>query len=337
MTTSSSTPVKHPKIVLGSRASQPLTKAILLEEAVSPRFVRMSILLAAAALAGFVAWAAVSQLDIVAVAPGQIVPSGAVQIIQNIDGGRIEQINVTEGQSVRKGDELMRLNETEALADLESLAARANKLRQEIEYLREVASIRRDLARDQLNTRTQALDAQRTLAQQQGEYDSVQYQMAKLKDRLQRTRILSPVDGTVQDLKFRTIGGVIAPGVPIMNVVPQNDVLRAEVRISTSDVGHVRDGQHVRIKVGTYDFLRYGVLEGKVELVSTNSTLDEKGLPYFKGYVQLARTSLGRAKNDMPVMPGMTVQCDIVTDHQTVLAYLLRPVYLALKQGMRER
>lgn len=325
------------KIVLGSRASQPLTQAILLEEAVSPRFARMTILLAAATLAGFVAWASVAKLDIVAVAQGQIAPSGAVQVVQHIDGGRIEQIHVVDGQHVKKGEELMHLNETEALADLASLTARASKLRQEIEYLREVASIRSDLARDKLTTRTQALDAQRTLAQQQGEYDSVQHQVAKLKDRLQRTRIVSPVDGTVQDLKFRTIGGVIGPATPILNVVPQDDVLRAEVRISTADVGHVVPGQHVRIKVGTYDFLRYGVIEGTVELVAPNSSLDEKGVPYFKGHIKLLRSSLGKSQSEMPVIPGMTVQADIVTDHQTVLAYLLRPIYLAFSQGMRER
>ena len=333
-----STPsVNKTRIVLGSRASNPMTKAILLEEAVSPRFARMTTLLVFVTLVGFIAWASVAKLDIVATAQGQIAPSSAVQIIQHVDGGRIEQINVREGQHVKKGEELLLLNETEAHNDLESLTARAKKLRKEIEYLREVSEIRSSLARDKLSTRTQALDAQRNLAQQQGEYDSVLHQIAKLKDRLQRTRIMSPVDGTVQEMKFRTIGGVIPPAATIMNIVPANDVLRAEVRIATTDVGHVMPGQPVRIKVGTYDFLRYGVIEGKVELVSSNSSMDEKGMPYFKGYVQLSRSALGKTQSEMPVMSGMTVQCDIVTDHQTVLAYLLRPIFLAFTQGMRER
>ncbi len=330
-------PSNKQRIVLGSRTSNPMTKAILLEEAVSPFFARMTILLVFLTIVSFIAWASVTRLDIVATAIGQIAPSGAVQIIQHIDGGRIEQIHVVEGQHVKKGEELIRLNETEAYNDLESLTARTAKLRREIEYLSEVSDIRSALAKERLNTRTQALDAQRALAQQQGEYDSVLYQISKLKDRLQRTRVVSPVDGIVQELKFRTIGGVIPPAASIMNVVPANDVLRAEVRISTTDVGHVMPGQHVRIKVGTYDFLRYGVIEGTVQLISSNSSMDEKGVPYFKGYVELSRSSLGKAQGVMPVMPGMTVQCDIVTDHQTVLAYLLRPVFLAFSQGMRER
>lgn len=324
-------------ITLGSRANNPVAQAILLEEAVSPLFARMTILLIAFALAGFVAWASVAILDIVATATGQIVPSSAVQVIQHVDGGRIAEIHVTEGQHVKKGEELIRLNEIEANADLEALSARAAKLHKEVAYLREVSEIRSALAKEQLNTRTQALDAQRALAQQQGELDSVNHQIEKLEDRLQRTRILSPADGVVQEMKFRTLGGVIPPAAPIMNIVPINDVLRAEIRISTTDVGHVIPGQRVRIKINTYDFLRYGVIDGKVDLISANSSVDEKGRPYFTGYVQLARTSLGRVHGEMPVMPGMTVQCDIITDRQTVLHYLLRPVYLAFAQGMRER
>lgn len=324
-------------IVLGSRASNPVAQAILLEEAVSPRFTRMTIFLVAATLAGFVAWASMAMLDIVATATGQIVPSSAVQVIQHVDGGRIAEIYVLEGQHVKKGEALIRLNEVEASADLESLTARAAKLRNEIAYLREVSEIRSALAKDRLNTRTQALEAQRALAQQQGELDSVNHQIEKLKDRLQRTLIVSPADGVVQEMKFRTLGGVIPPAAPIMNVVPENDVLRAEVRISTTDVGHVMPGQAVRIKVNTYDFLRYGTIKGKVQLVSANSSVDEKGQPYFTAYVQLARTGLGKTQAEMPVMPGMTVTCDIITDRQTVLRYLLRPIYLAFVQGMRER
>ncbi len=333
----STPPNNKQKIVLGSRTSNPMTKAILLEEAVSPFFARMTILLVFITFVCFIAWASVTRLDIVATAIGQIAPSGAVQIIQHVDGGRIEKIHVVEGQYVKKGEALIHLNETEAYNDLESLTARTAKLRREIEYLSEVSDIRSALSKDRLNTRTQALDAKRALAQQQGEYDSVLHQISKLKDRLQRTRIVSPVDGIVQELKFRTIGGVIPPAATIMNVVPANDVLRAEIRIPTTDVGHVMPGQLVRVKVGTYDFLRYGVIEGTVQLISSNSSMDEKGVPYFKGYVELSRSSLGKAQGVMPVMSGMTVQCDIVTDHQTVLVYLLRPIFLAFSQGMRER
>lgn len=328
---------QHAPIVLGSRTDNYLAKAILLEEATSPRFTRVTIGLAMGLLVAFIVWSSIARLEVVAVALGQIVPTGSVQVIQHLDGGRIAAINVSEGQQVKKGDVLLSINPLDARSDLEGLTARAKKLKSEVDYLREVAKIRGDLAKERLTTRTQALDAQRQLAAVEGEYDRTMFEITKLQERLSRMEIISPVDGIVQDLKYRTIGGVIAPGATVMNVVPTDDVVRAEIRVSTADVGHVREGQLVRVKVQTYDFMRYGVVEGKVSVVSAFSMLDEKQQPYFKTYVDLSKKSMGKTDKDMPILPGMTVQGDIVTDNQTVLKYLLRPVFVAFSQGMRER
>jgi len=161
--------------------------------------------------------------------------------------------------------------------------------------------------------------------------------LVKLRKRLSRTEITAPVNGIVQDLKYRTLNGVIPPAAVVMNVVPIDDVLQAEVRIAVTDVGHVHVGQRVRVKVLTYDFLRYGTVDGFVASVSANSFVDEKGMPYFKGIVRLSQSHLGLRADDQPVLPGMTVVCDIVTDRKTVLQYLARPVATAFRQGLRER
>lgn len=328
---------KASSIVLGQRSDNYLAKAILLEEAVSPRYLRMTIFFASALLVAFIVWASIARLDVVAVAQGQIVPTGSVQVVQTLDGGRIAAINVVEGQRVRQGEALISLNPTEARADLEGLQARAAKLRAEVQYLREVASIRGGLAEERLITRTQSLDAQRSLAAVEGEYDRALFEIEKLRERLSRVDIVSPVDGVVQQLQYKTVGGVIAPGATVLNVVPAGEVLRAEVRVLTSDIGHVKEGQPVRIKVATYDFLRYGIVEGKVSVISAFSSVDEQGIPYFLTYVELSRNSLGKTEREMPILPGMTVQADIVTDQHSVLEYLLRPLYVAFSQGMRER
>ena len=328
---------KESQIILGNRTDDYLTKAILLEEATSPRFTRVTIQIAVGLMIAFVIWSSIARLEVVAVAVGQIVPTGAVQVVQHLDGGRIAKINVNEGQAVKKGDVLIEINPTDAYSDLEGLTARAKKLKAEVDYLKEVANIRGDLAKDRLVTRTQALDSQRQSAAIEGEYERTLFEINKLKERLGRMSITSPVDGIVQDLKYRTVGGVIAPGATVTNVVPTDDVVRAEVRVLTGDVGHVKEGQPVRIKVSTYDFMRYGVVEGKVATVSAFSILDEKQQPYFKTYIDLSKKSLGKTEKEMPILPGMTVQADIVTDNQSVLRYLLRPVFVAFSQGMRER
>ena len=93
----------------------------------------------------------------------------------------------------------------------------------------------------------------------------------------------------------------------------------------------------VVVKMLTYDFLRYGTIEGHLASVSASSFIDDKGTPYFKGIVRLNRAHLGAGPNDFPVLPGMTVVCDIVTDRKSVLQYLARPVVVAFRQGLRER
>lgn len=334
---SKKTKVKDKPIVLGDRSDNYLTKAILLEEATSPKFTRVTIQIAIGLLIAFIVWSSIARLEVVAVALGQIVPTGSVQVIQHLDGGRISKINVVDGQTVKKGDVLMEINPTDAYSDLEGLTARAKKLEAEVAYLKEVAKIRGDLAKDRLVTKTQALDSQRQSAAVEGEYDRTMFEINKQRERLSRMKILSPVNGIVQDLKYRTIGGVIAPAATVMNVVPTDDIVRAEVRVLTGDVGHVKEGQLVRIKVTTYDFMRYGIVEGKVSTVSAFSTLDEKQQPYFKTYVDLSKKSLGKTDAELPILPGMTVQADIITDNQSVLRYLLRPLFVAFSQGMRER
>ncbi len=229
------------------------------------------------------------------------------------------------------------------------------QLEKEITILTEISKIRGDLAKDKLATRVQALDAQRNVNQVQAELlrfrrtnlddlntsaselAQTEEQLGKLRDRLERLQIVAPSDGVVQDLRYRTVGGVVTPGAVLMNVVPADRKLQAEVRVSPSEIGFVHVGQTARVKIGAYDYMRYGTLDGSVSMVSAFSTLDERQQPYFKVIVTLPATHLATAHQVLSIEPGMTVQADVVTDHQSVLRYLLRPIYVAFQQGMRER
>lgn len=388
-------------LVIGSRAENFVSKSILLEEAEPPRIIRMTVWLTVGVLIGFLVWSFFAQLDVVAVAKGVVTPQQSVQTIQHVDGGRIAQIEVRDGDVVKKGQLLMKLNDTEASAEYETLTARywvlrttverlralltnrradfskvpsqfsdlareqemtlrfariqMSQLEEEIKILKEVAQIRADLEKDKLVSRVQVLETQKNLNFAEAELmrfqrtnlDSlntsaaelvqVESQMVKLRDRLDRVEIVSPVDGLVQDLKYKTIGGVIPPSAPIMQIVPTGGELEGEVQVSTNDIGFVREGQQARLKFGTYDFMRYGTLEGTVKMVSPYSTIDDKGIPYFKVVVTIPRNYLGNDPRDKSIEPGMTLDADIITDRQSVLRYLLRPVYYAFRQGMRER
>ena len=391
---------KQPALILGDRSDNYLAKAILLEEAAPPSYMRTTVKLVMYTIGIFLVWAMFAKLDVVALAPGQIMPIQAVKVIQHVDGGRIAEINVIDGQAVKEGEVLMRLNDTEPTAEYETLNAKfwglfarserirallenrepdfskvpkefstmveeqrttlrtsrnqISQLEEEIKILNEVSNIRGELSKEKLATRVQALDAQRNLSQAKAELlryrrtnmddlhlaanemAQTEEQLNKMRDRLKRVDVLSPVNGIVQDLKFRTLGGVVPPGATLMNVVPIDGFLHAEVRVSPTDIGFVKLDQEARVKFGTYDFMRYGTMEGKVTMVSPYSTLNEKQEPYFKVIVSLPKKNLG---NDpaKQIEPGMTAQVDIITDRQSVLRYLMRPIYIAFHQGLRER
>ena len=387
-------------LVLGSRTDNYVAKAILLEEAAPPSYLKTTVRLAACSIVVFFVWAYFATLDVIALSSGQIMPVQAVKVVQHVDGGRIASIDVSDGQAVKQNQLLMRLNATEANAEYLSLIAkywglyaRVERLRAlvgnrpasfakvpeqfadlvaeqrltlqtsrdqiaqleaEIKILTEVNAIRDDLARERLATRLQALESQRSLSQSQSELlrfrrsnmddlnvsaselSQTEEQLAKLKDRLDRVEVRSPVDGVVQDLRFRTIGGVIPPGATLMNVVPLDGKLQAEVRVAPTDIGFVKTGQDVRLKIGTFDFMRYGTILGQVEMVAPYSATDEKQGSYFKVIVSLPQNYVGNDQTKV-IDPGMTVQADIITDRQSVLKYMLRPIYAAFSQGMRER
>jgi multidrug efflux pump subunit AcrA (membrane-fusion protein) len=122
-----------------------------------------------------------------------------------------------------------------------------------------------------------------------------------------------------------------------MNLVPSDGKVHAEVQIAANDIGFVKVGQTARLKFGAFDFMRYGTLPGQVTMISSFSTMDERRAPYFKVLIDISKKQLGQSDGAMTIEPGMTVEADIMTARQSVLRYLMRPIYYALSQGMRER
>ena len=124
------------------------------------------------------------------------------------------------------------------------------------------------------------------------EVSQVEAQLAKVNDQIRRLEIRAPVDGVVKGLQVTTVGAVVtADGKPLMEVVPGDSRLIVEARISTRDVGHIKPGQIVKLKVDTYDFARFGALLGKIENVSATTFLTSDGVPYYRAKVVIDRGS----------------------------------------------
>lgn len=156
-------------------------------------------------------------------------------------------------------------------------------------------------------------------------------------DQVSRTVIRSPIEGVVKNLNYNTVGGVIRPGEPIMDIVPVGERLVIEAHLHPIDRGYVQEGQRARVKISTYDFIRYGGLEGEVVAIAPDSTVDGDGNPYFRVVVETDRAYLGDEPGQFPITPGMQATVDIHTGERSVLNYLLRPVLKLRHEAFRER
>ncbi|WP_299442018.1 HlyD family type I secretion periplasmic adaptor subunit [uncultured Rhodospira sp.] len=446
------TTLDRPTPSQASRQARHMAQSIVLEESGPSALIRLALVMVCALVGALVVWAGLTTVKEVAHAPGSVVPSSSLQVVQHKEGGILRDVLVQKGQTVEAGQVLARLDPVEARSDLETLRTRLISLRLKAERLRafaedrapdfsfagaayanlvadqryilslqqeehaaarqvlrdqiatldgettlvenKIASLERqvdlviqqremrrelmveglgsrvtflevereveringeineltnqlalnDQSRKELSSRLAQLDATRRrealdqMGEVNAEINEVIQSLTAETDRLNRLEITAPVDGLVQDLKIRTPGAVLQPGDALMTLVPIDDVLIVDSRIQPRDVGHVRVGQEVTVKLSAYDFARYGSAEGVLTDVSPTTFLDEQtGQAYYKGFIELTRNYVGDVPGRNPILPGMTVDASIITGEKTILAYLLRPIYVSLSQAFQER
>lgn len=158
-----------------------------------------------------------------------------------------------------------------------------------------------------------------------------------LKDRVTRTAVRSPLKGTIKQLKVTTIGGVVQPGMDLVEIVPLADNLLVEAQIRPSDIAFLRPGQEVMVKFTAYDFSIFGGLKATLEHISADTIVNERGEAFFLIRVRTERNYLGTKAKSLPIIPGMTVTVDILTGKKTLLTYLLKPIKKAQEMALRER
>jgi len=155
-----------------------------------------------------------------------------------------------------------------------------------------------------------------------------------LQDKVNQTTLKSPVNGKVSRLFFNTVGGVIQPGKEVLEVVPTDDALILETKIQIKDIAFIRVLQPAVVKLTAYDYTIYGALDAVVENIAADSIVDEEGNAYYLVRVRTLKSSLGK---DLPIIPGMVAQVDIMTGKKTILSYLLKPVLKAKSYAFSER
>lgn len=402
-----------------------------------------------------VLWAWLSEVDIVTTAPGHVVPSARVKVVQPLEPGVVWAIHVREGDVVKAGTAVVELDPTETRADrdrltrdlaiaatevarlraslaslegvaraalfvpagvppevaerqrllldsqrrrldsqrevaareqarlgaaLEGNRAQQAKNRAVSEVLRERVAIRRSLAGQELLPRSQLLELQQTLVemeqeavvlvvngrlaeaelasavarQTQVEEDTRERllgelaekeralgtlgpELLKAEERAGRRTLNAPVDGVVVDLAVHTVGGVVREAEPLMRIVPEGEPLEVEALVKSRDIGFVREGHPVVVKVDTFSYTRYGTVKGRVASVAADASGQDPASAVYKVRVALEARGLWVEGVETPLSPGMTVTVDVRTGQRRVLDFLLEPVMKYRSEALRER
>lgn len=397
-------------------------------------------------------WAAVSEVEELTRAQGQVVPSQEIQVVQSLEGGILQDLLVQEGDLVKKGQILLRISDvmfsseergTEARfmslaakkarlqaessgkefvvsgdikakipdivenekalylsrqselnsayklqdekinmakADLGEVKAQINRLSQSRKSLKKELSITKSMVAkravpklDQIrlerelsdvsgqinvyvqekkglgaslksaeNERKIQLDKFRSVALE--ELNEVETQIASLKenlksmgDRVDRAEIRAPVDGIVNKITIKTIGGVIEPAMKLIEVVPVDNELKIVAKVKPEEIAFLKVGLAVKVKISAYDPQIYGSLDGKLTRIAANSVTDRDGNVMFEVEVRTDRNYLGSAERQLPVTAGMVATVEVITGKRTILHYLLKPFHRGLDRAFRER
>lgn len=400
----------------------------------------------------FILWASLAELDEVTRATGRVVPSKQIQVIQNLEGGIVKEILFHQGDTVKAGDVLVRLDRTQFDADFNrneeeyfSLTAMITRLQAESRFeppnfeadftkahqnlvtmemnlfearkaefeasLNSLKARLKQIEQDQIEAevslvgaksgeelakvevemlaplvekgiepRLELIRAQQRLIQAGGDHKKALLSIEKAKkaveevnlqieaaqqkfrataltelneaqtrqnkmidalpalsDKVNRTDIIAPTNGIINRILVTTIGGVVKPGMPIVELVPLDDTLLIEAEIQPSDIAFLRPGQPARVKLTAYDYSRFGSLDGHVENISADAILNDQEQYMYVIQIRTINNSLPSVDGALPILPGMVAEVDILNGKKTIMRYLMNPVLKLKDNAFRER
>ena len=192
------------------------------------------------------------------------------------------------------------------------------------------------------NERKIQLDKFRSVALE--ELNEVETQIASLKeslksmeDRVDRTEIRAPVDGIVNQITLKTIGGVVEPAMKLVEIVPVDDELKILAKVKPDEIAFLKVGQPVKVKITAYDPQIYGALDGQLTRLAASSASDRDGNVMFEVEVRTEKNHLGSEEKPLPITSGMIANVEIITGKRTILNYLMKPFHRGLDRAFRER
>lgn len=400
-----------------------------------------------------ITWAYYAEIDALTRGQGKIIPSHQIQVIQNLEGGIVSEILVSEGEHVERGDILIKIDDTGFLSNFAESQLRYNelqaksirllaestgktfkvsktirkkspqlikyeeslyksnkaqlenniliynrRLRQKRNELKEAQAqliqvtdnyaliareveLNRPLVKSGIISEVEFLQLQRQENSIKGDMSAIELSIPRLvsiieeqkdnikevklkfhnaakeafnetraemsriessniarEDKVKRTLVRSPVDGTIKQLLINTVGGVLRPGMDIIEIVPTQDKLLVEAKIRPADIAFLYPGQKAIVKFSAYDFAIYGSLTGVLTHISADTIVDDVDKQsYYLVRIKTDKNYLGSEDKKLNVIVGMTADVDIVTGKKTVLDYILKPILRARENTLSER
>ncbi|MBR1943806.1 HlyD family efflux transporter periplasmic adaptor subunit [bacterium] len=294
-------------------------------------------------------WMYLGKVDIVITARGIIIPNGEEKLIQSLDKGVVTSISVKEGDYVQKGQivaivspaehepglELNNLREEEAKIS-EQLASDRTKYSVAIatkNRLEEVKDIIPQARYDEAVKETTELSHEiSALNAALSEIRNKRLQIEK-----QKQILTSPIDGYVNNILVHTIGGVVTPAEKIMTIVPKDASMLIKAKVLNQDAGFVEENMPVSIKVDTYNFQKYGILDGVVTIVSPNSVEDEKLGPVYEVYIEPKNTTLMVEGKEQSIKFGMSTTNEIKIGKRRIIEFFIYPLIKYMDESIKVR
>ncbi len=364
-----------------------------------------------ALLIAFGAWAYFFEVDEVSTGSGKVIPTSREQIIQSLEGGIVTELNVAEGDIVKNGQTLAKLDPTKtesnfdesaskyraSLASVARLQAEVDSkplvfpaalqhhraliraetdlfntrrrgledaqagvrsslglVRSELEITENLAKVGAASNVEVLRLKRQKAELELKLTQARSDYmvragedlakanadvETLSSIMRGRSDSVTRLTLRSPVRGIVKGIEVTTIGGIIPPNGRLMQIVPLDEQLLIEARISPRDIAFIHPDQVAKVKITAYDYAIYGGMDGKVVTISPDTIQDEvkPEVFYYRVFIRTdADTLKNKAGKSFSIVPGMIASVDIRTGQKTVLDYLIKPMNRA-REALRER
>ncbi len=257
-----------------------------------------------------------------------------VQSQQRLYARRVQLQREEQGALSRSAD--LAEQELDALVKLEATGDAA--LTEVIRIRRQVSDMRA-LAVNKRNAYRQ--EAQGELAKNRGELEQAEELLTQRTEALNATLIRAPMTGIVNNIKVTTVGGVLRAGEELMRVVPTDNAMLIEAKVSPKDVGFLRMDLPANIKLDAYDSSIYGSLKGKVIFISADTVEPEdprkQEEPAYRVHILMEPPQQQEGRPSIEVLPGMTITAEIITGQKTVAQYLLKPLRRAKAEALTER